>query len=342
MKPILIFATLLISVPSLSSAKASYSDIDDVSLEELLSAVLARTSLLDVPHFHSQGEWMVSYKYNHMAMKDNRLSTEHISTSEVLTSYMVSPVAMTMKMHMIGFMYGLSDRINLMGMLNFMDVSMDAVNRMAMSFNTHSKTFGDTRLSMLYRIDNSHNSQIFTTIGLSLPTGDINIRGDTPMGTNQKLPYPMQLGSGTVDPNFALTYIRSDNDQAYGFSASSILRFYDNANDYHLGNQFKLVNWYSRVLSDVTTVFVLSDARIWGDIKGADPELNPMMTPTADPDLRGGTSVALGAGVNFSIGSGSWNGTKLSFQYSKPLYQDLDGPQLETDGQLRVGLVYSR
>jgi hypothetical protein len=317
-------------------------DLNSLSLDELLSINLSRTGLMDVPHFHAKGDWMVSYKYHRMEMKDILNGTESLSTSDVLGSYMVSPVAMTMNMHMIGFMYGVSEKLNLMGMLNHMDVSMDAVNRMSMPFTTGSNKFGDTKASALYKIAGDYNSQFFTTFGVSLPTGDINVRGDTPMGQNQRLPYPMQLGSGTVDPHLALTYIQLNDNASYGINVNSVMRFYDNANEYRLGNRYNLSAWYSRVLSSALTVFARADGKTWGDIQGADPELNPMMAPTADPDLRGGSSAAWGTGVNFSLGTGALDGVKISLQYTMPFYQDLDGPQLETDGQLDIGLILRR
>ncbi len=74
----------------------------------------------------------------------------------------------------------------------------------------------------------------------------------------------------------------------------------------------------------------------WGTIHGADPALNPAMVPTANPSLRGGTRASVGLGLNLS-GSGSLRGHRLAIEALLPIYQNLDGPQLESDWTLTVG-----
>ncbi len=338
------FITLLIVMVSFSGGLKAQEeqDIFSMSLDELLSLNLSRTGLVTVPHFHIQGEWMLTYKYHRMDMSDIQNATLSLSTSDVLNSYMISPVEMTMNMHMLGAMYGYSKKWNFMAMVNYMDVSMNLITQMNMNFTTSSKKLGDTKLNALYNLGEGYNPQFFASIGVSLPTGDINLRGNTPMGNNQKLPYPMQLGSGTVDPMLALTYIRLNDNASYGMNVSSVLRLYNNSNDYHLGNQYSVSTWYSQIVNSTVTAFVLTDGIIIGDIVGADPELNPMMAPTADPKLRGGTTLSMGAGVNLSLGLGSLNGSLITLQYSKPYYQNLDGPQLEKNGQFSFGLILKK
>lgn len=56
--------------------------------------------------------------------------------------------------------------------------------------------------------------------GLSLPTGSIDKQDATPMGPNSKLPYPVQLGSGTYDLLPGLTYNGQDRDLSWGAQSS--------------------------------------------------------------------------------------------------------------------------
>lgn len=76
-------------------------------------------------------------------------------------------------------------------------------------------------------------------------------------------------------------------------------------------------------------------------MEGADPKLNPAMVPTADPTLRAGTSVSAGLGVSFYVRTGSLKGFRLAVEGLLPLYQSLDGPQLETDYQIIGGAQYA-
>ncbi len=74
------------------------------------------------------------------------------------------------------------------------------------------------------------------------------------------------------------------------------------------------------------------------NIDGADPRLNPLQVPTADPKRRAGNFVSLGLGLNFLVPSGVFQGTGLSVEGIIPVFQDLDGPQLVRDYAILVGL----
>ncbi len=65
------------------------------------------------------------------------------------------------------------------------------------------------------------------------------------------------------------------------------------------------------------------------------------MVPTARPDLRGGSRVDVGVGVNVYIRKGLLKATRLAIEGMVPIYQDLDGPQLETDWIVTGGIQYT-
>ena len=56
-------------------------------------------------HLMREGEIMLSYRFMRMDMDGNRSGTNRVSTP--LPGYMVSPLEMTMDMHMLGAMYAL-------------------------------------------------------------------------------------------------------------------------------------------------------------------------------------------------------------------------------------------
>jgi len=98
-------------------------------------------------HPHSKDDWMFTYSYNTMKMKNNLNGRNEISTSKVLSDFMVSPTSMTMQMHMFGLMYGVNEKFMLMGMMPYSVISMDHINRMGTKFTTKSEGIGDFKLS---------------------------------------------------------------------------------------------------------------------------------------------------------------------------------------------------
>ena len=69
---------------------------------------------------------------------------------------------------------------------------------------------------------------------------------------------------------------------------------------------------------------------------------NPVMVPTADPRHRGGEQIDLSFGVNFYRRGGLVKGHRVAMEFGAPIYQSLDGPQLETKWLLTVGWQYAR
>ena len=310
-------------------------------------------------HAHAEGEWMFSYRYNHMAMDGNRSGTSDVPTSQVLNDFMVAPTDMRMEMHMFGAMYGWSDRLTLMAMAPYIDKTMRHVNRMGVQFTTKSRGIGDVKAGGIYNLLGTNSrgehgahaghhggehaghhadESLFLNLGLSLPTGSIEKRDATPLGASQKLPYVMQLGSGTVDPYVGLTYIRTIGDAwQWGAQANATMRFGSNDEGYRLGNEAGANLWASKRVSPFASVSLRLEGKSWGDISGVDGDLNPMMVPTARTDLRGGERVDALVGVNLYQPEGELEGHRLAAEFGAPLYQDLDGPQLETDYRFTLG-----
>lgn len=290
-------------------------------------------------HTHKEGEWMLSYRYNRMEMKGNRDGTHRASNDQVLNSFMVTPLDMSMQMHMFNLMYGATDNLTVMAMLPYMQKSMHHINRMGRAFETESEGLGDIKLNGTYtlldtEVDSTfHRSphKLLLNLGASLPTGSITERANTPAGNNQKLPYPMQLGSGTVDPLLGLTYLNNHQDWSLGAELNTILRFGENNEGYRLGNEYTSTAWIARNVNKYASVSFRLEGNIWGNIHGQDNDLNPMMAPTARTDLRGGERIDALVGINLYQPEGKLAGNRLAAEFGMPIYQHLNGPQLETD-----------
>lgn len=297
-------------------------------------------------HIHEQGEWMLSYRYGHMEMDGNRDGTDDVSTAQVLDEFMVAPLDMQMDMHMFGMMYGATDQLTLMAMAPYIEKTMNHITRMGTRFETRTDGIGDVKLSGIYQLYESGDmaessdasyQRVLLNGGLSLPTGSIDERGDTPAGQDQFLPYPMQLGSGTYDPFFAATWVRQQQHWAWGAQGKAVIRAGTNDEGYRLGNEYEATAWAARDVSDYLSLSLRLHGQVWEDIDGANDVLNPMMVPTARTDLRGGERVDALIGANLYAPHGHLKGHRLAFEFGLPVYQRLDGPQLETDYRLTIG-----
>lgn len=293
-------------------------------------------------HTHHKGGWMMSYRMMYMSMDGNRSGTNDLSTADVLQDFMVTPTDMDVWMHMFGLMYAPTDNLTVMGMIPYASKSMNHVTRMGGSFSTKTDGIGDIKLSALYKIFENNGHQFHINAGISFPTGDTDERDDLPTGPNQPLPYPMQLGSGTFDLMPGLTYLGQHHMWSWGAQVLGVIRLGENDEDYTLGNVLSSTVWGSRNINNWISTATRLNWKIWGNINGADPRLNPAVVPTADPDRRAGNRLDLLFSLNFLIPKGPQliKGQSLAVEFGLPVYQWLDGPQLETDWLVTFGWRY--
>lgn len=291
-------------------------------------------------HTHSKGEFMVSYRFMRMTMAGNRTGTDELSAQDVLASFMVSPTEMTMDMHMAGLMYAPSDALTLMAMLNWTRQSMSHVTRTGGSFGASSSGLGDAAVTAMVRLKGAGSVRAHLNLGVGIPAGSVEETGPNPMsmGRAVQMPYPMQLGSGTWDAKPGLTVLGMGERTSWGLQASGLFRLGENARGYRKGHGAEATGWFAARPSDQISLSLRVLAQRFGNYSGADAAYgNPMMAPTVRADLRGATRVDLPVGLNVYFPDGPLKGHRIAAEWTLPLYQNLDGPQLQTDWTLMIG-----
>jgi len=312
-------------------------------------------------HRHAHGEWMVSYRFMHMDMGGIQIGTDSVTPEQVVTTVpnrfadrpgqpptlRIVPTEMRMDMHMAGLMYGLSDQITLMVMANYWTKEMDHIvfaggmgtDRLG-EFRTSPAGFGDTKISALIGLTNS----VHLNARLSIPTGSITETDDilTPMGGTPtvRLPYPMQLGSGTFDLEPGITWRGQNPDFGWGAQVTGTVRLGDNDEGYSYGDRAMATAWLAKSITPAVALSGRVQAETVGRVDGVDPQIvGPVQT--ANPDFQGGESVTGLVGVNFAATDGPLRGWRLGIEGGIPIVQDLNGPQMPTDYTLTVGVQKS-
>jgi nitrous oxide reductase accessory protein NosL len=215
-------------------------------------------------HIHPAGMWMVNYNFMHTYMSGLRAGSTDVPADKVSPvgnkpyGYMNTPTSMTMDMHMLMVMYGLTDRLTLMGMGTYQVNKMDMLMNMGMGMGMGNEPaapmrtngFGDTELRGIYGI----NKYLVGSLGLSLPTGSINQNVEM-MDMEIRAPYDMQLGSGTFDLKPALTYNGLSEDAKWNWGAQTMYTYHigKNKDHYSLGDTLALTSWLQRAFGPVTS-----------------------------------------------------------------------------------------
>ena len=299
-------------------------------------------------HYHSKGGLMFSYRFMSMNMENLLSEASAISNDDAHNlGYMVTPLKMPMQMHMFGVMFAPTTSITLSAMINVikndMDLQMKMTSRMLNYFSTSSSGFGDLKLGMIYKFINKNKQSLHGNISLSLPTGSISEKDETPMSSQDEiqLPYPMQIGSGTFDTNLGITYLGQKESISWGSQLQTTIRFGKNSDQYSMGNSYGINNWFAVKVTNWISLSSRLQGVIVDKIDGKNPNLNPMMVTTANTQNSGRTYINAGIGFNLYVPNGQYKNLRLGFEFAMPLYQKVHGIQLQLREQIIVGLQYA-
>ena len=314
-----------------SSAMAVLSPVDAVSPP---IGVIGETT-------HGRGPFILSYRFQRQSLSGLMEGTKRLSGA--LPSFEVRPTSMDQDAHLFEALWSPFADLTLSVMLPYLHKVMWQVDQISgQSYETSSGGFGDLRIVVLHQVFANRNTRVHLNFGLSFPTGSTTQSQVTPVsgGNLQRLPYAMQLGSGTVDLRPGATYNGAWRFLYWGAQADGVLRAGTNAEDYTLGNAYSVTGWLGGRWSDWFNASVRIDWNQWFNPEGRDALMASVQSPAADAQLQAGQRLDVLLGIDLLLG-GALNGTRLSIEGGCPVYQDLKGPQLRTGWLLNAGLQYA-
>ena len=294
------------------------------------------------------GRWMIGYQFMHEKMDGSLVGTDDISVSQILKQFPNAPTDMTMDMHMWMVMYAPTERLTLSAMIPYVRKEMNMIDVDGSHFVMRANGIGDLELRPAYLIletaDKRH--QLLLNGGMGVPTGSIDEEMDGFL-----VDYCMQPGSGTVSLLPGLTYLGQTSTWSWGAEFKATVRLGRNDHNYRFGNRYESRAWIVRQLTSWLAISTGLSGAVWEDIDGADPELDPMMEQTTDPNLQGGKRLDASFGLTFcpmpcchggapccsTALTKFLNGQQLFVEGRLPIVQSLDGPQLQNSWSINVG-----
>jgi hypothetical protein len=307
-----------------------------------------------IDHSHDKGKWMISFRNMNMFMKNYRTGHANLSLDQVYQNYPMANTKMNMNMTMGMVMYGLSDKVNLMVMGQFihnnMTMSMATngshmhmMSNEAMSSVSGVSALGDTKVYGLYSLRKTDQSEWLLSAGVNIPTGSISRHDNGMMGQDVKLSYFMQPGSGSFSVLPGLTYTGHTGSSSWGAQLTGDVKTNKNSSGYRLGNQISFTSWYSHHWLSWLATTIRAEGVNTGSIQGFDPALAVWRTtaPEYDTNNSGGFVSTLYAGLNLHRFSGSLKGLTLAAEFGLPVYQYVNGIQLKTASIFYGGIHYA-
>ena len=317
-------------------------------------------------HGHGKGGWMFEYRFMRMDMDGLLQGSDGVTTTDVSGMAMagmgtgqtcpgttmelavgklscMAPSNMTMDMHMVMGMYGVSDQVTLMVMFNYLQNDMGMVMHMptgmTMAGEMSTSGSGDTVIGAMYKVDNN----LTASLDISIPTGATDEMTLMKMAngteTAMRAPYAMQLGSGTVDAMPSLTYTVTGKQLTYGAQGTYTLRTGENDEGYTLGNRLEVSGFMKAMVNNNLMLTGRLTYQDWDKIDGVDPMLDMGMMKlrnfTNDATNSGGSRTDLSFGAGLGMGN-----HLLGMEVSTPIQQSLDGTQMKTQSIINFNYQY--
>lgn len=307
-----------------------------------------------ISHVHPKNEWMVSYRYMQMGMGTPVQGNSSISELAIYNTYLTYSPAMQMDMHMGMGMVGLTDRLTAMVMLNYLVTKMDmqmlgghshTMNGIPMSsvMEMNTQGLGDTKFQLLYGIIKNERIQLLMNLGTSIPTGSIQQKGNAEdmFYPTSRLPYMMQLGSGTIDFQPGITYVYQKDKLAYSVQAQGTIRPFVNTVGYRYGNELNTTAWlgYNWWKGFGSTIRV--EGNWMSALRGTDKSIYAFNEISANPTNYGGSRVQGHLGLSYQFEEGFIANHRIAIEAGLPIYQHWKGIQNKLNQTWIVSWSYS-
>lgn len=281
-----------------------------------------------------RGQWELAYRYERSVFNKNRSGTRRQSVDDVRRrGFSEVPTNLDVEVHTLTVAGAPHDRVTLFTELPLVRVDMKSRADDGSSFGMRTRDVGDLEVGGLWHFMRNGDQSLIVKAGLGMPTGGTHAHGDTPAG-RRRFPYPLQIGSGTFHFKPSVLYRGQYSDSSWGLRADGVV-FLGRHDGYRRGDIIRVNGWYAHRL----TQWMSSSLRLgwtdWDDLTGHDSKIDEDLSPAGDPNRQGGARLDLGPGLAFA--PAILGGTRLAVEATWPLYQSLDGPQLESDWQLRAG-----
>ncbi len=274
----------------------------------------------------------VGYRFERIRYAGLRTGDDHLTPDQVRAlGFPETARALDATMHTVSVAYAPHPRVTLVLEIPFVQNEYERFDLTSMVRRQHqAEGLGDVGFSLVVPFIRKGFESSQVHVGLDVPTGSIRRSAE-----GRPLPYRAQPGNGSVDLEWGWTYKGELDRVSWGGQVVGRHPVGRNGRDWRAGSRFTGRLWgVVRVLGGLSAS-LRADWEKQNEIEGFDRDLQPVVDPSEDPELHDGMLFALAPGLSLEIPALA--GQRLGVEVGIPVYQDLDGPQLERDWTFRAG-----
>lgn len=312
------------------------------------------------------GEFRLVYHASYTENLENYVGSSTISPAAIVTTIpyfplsiydnraprflRLVPVGSRIQMHAIRARYGITDWLTVSATATVFDKNIDQTIFRGQSgaaplspYTIWTKGFGDSQLMALVRLYQDDIHHVHVNLGMSLPTGSISGTSTTlsPSGAyqfNRRCCYGVQIGAGTYDALFGVTYTGKFDAWSWGFAYRGRVAMGLNSYGYLRGPQNEITGWGAYEIAKGLNLTARAAGTVWDRVHGSDPMIFGPFQGT-NPYYYGGERLLLLGGFEYLAKLSGLKPIRLAVEAGAPVYQRLIGPQLGESWELRTALA---
>ena len=274
--------------------------------------------------------WSLEIRMSRNEQDGLRDKRDTISSSEIFAQgYSHAPRELTTDRIDFMLLYGMERDTTLFAGLPWISREMK-IDTQSGSFDTETEGVGDLRLGIVTEYEFLDREVLNLTLGLSIPTGSIKEDDRDDNGQSMRLPYSMQLGTGTFDLLPGVTWMTHSDPWTLGLQGLGRIHLGDNGEGWARSNEGEVSAWAARSLTDATAASLRLRGVYWGDVHGRDDELDATRNPLEDRTRQGGERIDAIGGFHWQLGDGLQDVRSLGLEVGVPVAEWLDGPGIST------------
>lgn len=278
----------------------------------------------------------IAYSFERMKHRGLLVSDGHVSQRDVLNRppnfFDRTPRTLEVTVHTFQLAYAPHPRSTLIIEVPFVLKELETMDEFGRRTEEQTKGVGDIGFILVVPFIRKGGESSQVHVGFDIPTGSIR-RG----GSKTPLPFDSQIGNGTVDVEWGWTYRGEKDWLAWGAQVVGRHPIGRNGRKYREGSRFETSVWGAATLSAGVSASLRFGWRKQNNTRTQERDFvtDPLNDPSDDPKARGGTRLTLSPGLTLE-----WprlGNQRISVEVGIPVYQNLDGPQLEQDWSIKAG-----
>ncbi|MBB82788.1 MAG: hypothetical protein CL931_03140 [Deltaproteobacteria bacterium] len=273
----------------------------------------------------------LGYSFERIRMAGLRSGDDHWTPDQARAfGFSETPRSLESTLHTLSVAYAAHPRVTLVLEVPFVQNEYERFDLVSGRRQHQAEGVGDVGFAVVVPFIRKGFESSQVHIGLDVPTGSIRRSAE-----GRPLPYAAQPGNGSVDLEWGWTYKGELDRVSWGGQVTGRHPVGRSGRDWREGSRFSGRLWgVVRVLGGLSAS-LRAEWEKMNEIDGFDRNLQPPVDPSEDPELQDGVLLALAPGLSMEMPALA--GQRFGVEIGIPVYQDLDGPQLERDWTFRAG-----